>query len=181
MCLNLSLSRFTQTLFDLSGMREAEIFPSWAEWIAIWSWTVALTMHPWSGDLPNTALLFIAIVPLISPSEQTGIYCSLIIDSSESHLAMHHFSQSHSWEQCQIFPDLLGEFTLEANIAQIDSADSKVTAEALPTTVLYKKGSAKRFLVSACKNIFSMDIMPKFSRLEKTPMIMILLNHDFFK
>lgn len=40
------------------------------------------------------ALLFIAIVPLISLSEQIGMYCSLIINSSESHLATHNFSQS---------------------------------------------------------------------------------------
>lgn len=50
---------------------------------------------------------------------------------------------------------MLGEFTLEANVAQIDSADCKATTGAPLTTCLYKKGSAKRLLVFASKNIFS--------------------------
>lgn len=50
---------------------------------------------------------------------------------------------------------MLGEFTLEANVTQIDSADRKVTTGALLTTVLYKKGRAETLLVYASKNICS--------------------------
>ncbi|NXF04392.1 GPC6A protein, partial [Smithornis capensis] len=55
------------------------------------------------------------------------------------------------WE---IFPDMLREFSLEENVTQIDSDDSKLTTEASLPVVLYKKGTAKRLLLQE-KNIFS--------------------------
>lgn len=182
-CLNPSFSRFTQTsLICLFVMREAEIFPllnrmncnvkldscltkASLVWYFLWPVKCGLPVHcRCAVDLPiwaNWHLLF-------------------IINTSESHLAIHNFSQSHSWEQCWILPDMLGEFTLEANVAQIDSDDSKLTTGATPTPVLYKKGCAKRLLVFASKNIFSPNIIPKFSRLEKNTINTILWNYNFF-
>lgn len=81
---------------------------------------------------------------------------------------------------------MLGEVTVEANLARINSGDSKVTTGASSTVILYKKGSSKRPLVLASKNLFFPIIVPKFPRLEKNTNMSIcthcieLRNDDFF-